>query len=91
MFSYGQEQVEVIFAFVESRRVTCYSDFASGSESTVVCLYRDRGRTFGNSRYNTFVHCSDIRVRTVPGNSLYGSIFRNYGRSQCSCSSRFQC
>ena len=90
MFSYGQEKVEVIFAFVESRRITGYGYFASGRESAVVRYYRDRGRSFGNSCYNAFFYCCDICVRTVPGNSRYSSIFRDNSRGQCPGGSRFQ-
>lgn len=56
MLADGQEKVEVVPAFVESRRFFRYRDNAGIRKTAIVCLGCDRRRPFGNGRDDAIVY-----------------------------------
>lgn len=90
MFAYGQEEVEVVFAFVKRRCFFCHRDVASGCETAIVRLSGDCRRSFGNRRNDTFIYGGYAFIRAAPCHRRDCGVRRDYGSRQRASRSFFQ-
>ena len=90
MFAYGQEEVEVVFAFVKRRCFFCHRDVASGCETAIVRLSGDCRRSFGNRRNDTFIYGGYTFIRAAPCHRRDCGVRRDYGSRQRASRSFFQ-